>query len=108
MIERPLVHPQPWLDDIAFSGFLPAHPYVRRYWTALIGPGAVADLLRLTVAAVRGTSLRRPVHIEILAREGLVAAAGDALLVRPTVPALSPANRRRLPSSLRAELEAQQ
>ncbi len=78
---------------------------MRRYWTALVGPGAVADLLRLTVAAVRGRTLRRPTHIEVLAREGLVVEHGGEILVRPTVPPLSAANRRRLPPTLRAELE---
>jgi len=101
-----VVSPRPWLDDQAFAGFLPAHPYVRRYWTALIGPGAVADLLRLTVAAVRGNDLKRPVHLEALAREGLVTSDDGIVLVRPTVPRISEANRRRLPSALRAELEA--
>lgn len=99
------MRPGVWLDAQAFAGVLPAHPYVRRYWTALIGPGAVADLLRLTVAAVRGNAVRRPLHLDVLAREGLVAANGDELLVRPTVPPLSKSNRRRLPVSLRAELE---
>jgi hypothetical protein len=105
---RPTVAPRPWLDDTAFSGYLPSHPYVRRYWTALIGPGAVADLLRLTVAAIRRTSMPRPTHMDVLAREGLVAEDGSAVLVRPTVPALSSHHRLRLPHSLRSELSSEE
>ena len=99
---RPEVAPRPWLDDSAFAGRHPADPYVRRYWTAVIGPGAVADLLRLTMAAVRGTSLLRPVHLELLAREGLVAEFDGVILVRPTVPEIPDPSR--LPPALRAEL----
>ena len=102
--ERPTISPRPWLDDRAFAGFLPSHPYVRRYWTALLGPGAVADLLRLTVAAVRGAQLLRPTHIEVLAREGLVAEAGGTVLVRPTVPELTSTQLSRLAPALRSEL----
>ena len=104
VLERPRISPRPWLDDQAFAGFLPSHPYVRRYWTALLGPGAVADLLRLTVAAVRGTSIRLPTHIELLAREGLVAETGGAVLVRPTVPELTSSHLERLPPALRTEI----
>lgn len=85
------------------EGFPPDHPYVRRFWTAAIGPGAVADLLRLTAAARQGGALRRPVHLASLAREGLVGFQRGDLWVRPVVPPLSTAQLRRLPSFLRAE-----
>jgi hypothetical protein len=79
------------------------HPYVRRFWTALIGPGAVADLLRLATAAQRGRSLLRPVHLAALTRAGLVTQAGGQVLVRTTIPRLGPDAVRRLHPALREE-----
>ena len=79
------------------------HPYVRRFWTALIGPGAVADLLRLATAARRGRSLLRPVHLATLTRAGFVTHDGQHVLVRTTIPRLSPDDVRRLHPALRAE-----
>jgi hypothetical protein len=76
---------------------------VRRYWTALVGPGAVADLLRLTAAARSGRSLRIPLHLELLIAEGLVVRVGSMIAVSPTVPRLSPGHVRRLRPALRAE-----
>ena len=79
------------------------HPYVRRFWTALIGPGAVADLLRLATAAQRGRSLLRPIHLPTLTRAGFVSHDGERVLVRTTVPRLSPDDVRRLHPALREE-----
>jgi hypothetical protein len=76
---------------------------VRRFWTALIGPGAVADLLRLATAAQRGRSLLRPVHLPTLTRAGLVVYDGRQVLVRTTVPRLEPGDLRRLHPALREE-----
>jgi len=84
----------------------PDDPAVRRFWTALIGPGAVADLLRLTAAARAGRSLRRPVHLAELLCEGLVLRDGNAIWVHRNVPLLSPGHVRRLRPSLRAEYRA--
>jgi len=84
-------------------GYPPHHPYVRRYWTAVLGPGAVADLLRLITAARRGCSLREPLHLAELARAGLVRFEPGRVWVRDTVPPLSPPNLRRLPPALRGE-----
>ena len=97
---RPLV----WAEHVD-AGFPVIHPYVRRYWTPILGPGAVADLLRLATAAVRGRSLPRPLHLGELGRIGLVHESGPRLLVRTHVPALPAALRRRLPPALRRELE---
>lgn len=79
------------------------HPYVRRFWTALIGPGAVADLLRLATAAQRGRSLLRPVHLPTLTRAGLVTHDGNRVMVRTTIPRLSASDIRRLHPALREE-----
>lgn len=65
-------------------------PYVRRFWTAAIGPGAVADLLRLAAAAAGGRSLPRPVHLDVLLRSGLVTCFDDFVVVPHSVPLLPP------------------
>jgi hypothetical protein len=82
---------------------MPDDPAVRRFWTAVVGPGAVADLLRLTAAARTGRRLRRPVHLPLLLREGLAYWDGSHVLVHPNIPALAPTHRRRLRPALRAE-----
>ncbi|MCH7584866.1 MAG: hypothetical protein IH941_06875 [Acidobacteria bacterium] len=79
---------------------------MRRFWTAIIGPSAVADLLRLTAAASAGRRIPKPLRLANLATEGLIQRAGSIVLVRPTVPYLSPAQRRRLRPALRSEYAA--
>ncbi|MFQ5948534.1 MAG: hypothetical protein ACE5KX_06720 [Acidimicrobiia bacterium] len=78
-------------------------PYIRRFWTAVIGPGAVADLLRLVTAAKKRIQIRRPLYLGVLAREGLVRAENGRLWIRPTIPPLSVTHARRLPPLLRQE-----
>jgi len=101
---RPLVSPVMWPAEAVF-GYAPEDPYIRRYWTAVLGPGAVADLLRLMVAAKRKRKIPRPVFLADLAREGLVLLLEDRVWVRPRVPPLAPRHIRRLHPSLRAELK---
>jgi hypothetical protein len=92
----------PVLLQGAFTGFAPTDPYVRRFWIPIVGPGAVADLLRLTTAARGGRPLKLPVHTPLLVREGLARRdAPDTVAVRPLVPPLSPPQVRRLPPRLR-------
>jgi hypothetical protein len=76
---------------------------VLRFWTPAVGPGAVADLLRLMTAARRRRSLRQPLHLADLARVGLVRFADGRVWVHNTVPPLSPEQVRRLPPALRSE-----
>jgi hypothetical protein len=76
---------------------------VRRYWTAALGPGAVADLLRLAAAAEGGRSLPRPVHLDELVRNGLVCGAGHVVMVSARVPLLPRRLLRTLPPALRRE-----
>jgi len=68
-----------------------------------VGPGAVADLLRLTAAAHHERTIRRPVHLPVLLKEGLVERDGDEILVHPRVPTMAPCHLHRLRPSLRAE-----
>ena len=101
-IPRPYIRPRLAAAD-GHPGHDPDDPLVRRYWSALVGPGAVADLLRLTTAARRGRRLRRPLHLPSLLREGLVRRDGEAIVVPDRVPALDNSQQRRLHPSLRAE-----
>lgn len=98
---RRTVRPLVWPDTS--DGYPLHHPYVRRFWTALLGPGAVAELLRLATAAARGRSLPRPLHLRTLARYRLVTTRGDLLLVRTAIPRLTPEQVRRLHPRLRVE-----
>ena len=100
--QRAIITPLRWeTTDPTVITYPTNHPYVRRYWTATIGPGAVADLLRLATAAQRGRSLRRPTHLHVLVRVNLVHADGDHIFVRTKIPQLSPLHVRLLPPELR-------
>lgn len=82
-----MVAPEVW------ETFEPGHAvtsaYVRTFWTALLGPGAVADLLRLATAASRGRSLRRPVGLSRLCVAGLAREHDGRLQVKTTIPTLT-------------------
>ncbi len=67
-------------------GYPPTHEYVRRFWIAVLGPGAVADLLRITAAAHSGRSLKEPVHLSTLLAAGLVLWHGETLAVPDRIP----------------------
>ena len=100
---RPPIRPLAWPPTLpgARHGFSTDHPYVRRFWTAAIGPGAVADLMRLAVAAQRGRSLLRPEALDVLVREDLARWVDGRLFVRTTIPPLSPGLERRLTPELK-------
>lgn len=104
---RPTAVPRPIIAALAFERDTPGHephdPMVRRFWTAIVGPGAVADLLRLIAATRSGRRLREPLHLGILAAEGLIEREGPIVLVRPRVPYLGASQLRRLRPALRAE-----
>lgn len=70
---RPRLWPHPAPD-----GLLPDHPYVHRYWSKALGSRPMAELLRLITAAQRGETIRQPVFLPVLAREGLAAFGEDA------------------------------
>ena len=104
---RPTARPRPWVAALEVDGDEPGHdptdPAVRRFWTAIVGPGAVADLLRLTAAARSRRWLTEPRHLALLAAEGLVEREGSMVLVRRRIPYLSEGHLRRLSPVLRAE-----
>jgi hypothetical protein len=98
---RPSLTPR-LLDD-GPVGFPAHHPYVRRFWTAALGPGAVTDLLRLIAAAIQQRPLPRPDYLPLLTRAGLVFLSSGTLWVGRSVPPLGDAQLRRLPPAVRAE-----
>jgi hypothetical protein len=104
---RPTVVPRRWIAALLFDRDAPGHeptdPAVRRFWTAVVGPGAVADLLRLTAAAHSGRRVREPIHLGVLAAEGLVALHDGAVLVRPRIPHLGDRHLGLLSPAMRAE-----
>jgi hypothetical protein len=54
--QRAIITPIPWeTTDPTITTYPTNHPYVRRYWTATIGPGAVADLRDMLFTAASRT-----------------------------------------------------
>lgn len=78
-------------------------PYVRRFWVAAIGPGAVTELLRLIRAAREGKSVRLPRSLPALLKAGLVRADSGWLIVSARVPEVPVELRWRFPPQLAAE-----
>ena len=101
VVKRVTVEPAVWTDRPA--GFPTHHPYVRTFWTAAIGSGAVADLMRLAVAAQRGRPLLLPTSTALLTQEGLVTWSRGRLLAGASVPPVPDRHLRRMPPSLRRE-----
>ena len=100
-VTRPLIVPT--LVEGADDGVPATHPYVRTFWIPIIGPGAVADLCRLTAAAQRGRPLKLPLHVTALARRGLVTRGADSISVVASVRSLTPAESRSLPPGIRLQ-----
>ena len=91
----------PVLARVTGAGYTPTHDYVRRFWIAALGPGAVADLLRLTAAAHSGRSLKEPIHLSTLLAAGLVLRCDSTLTVPDTIPPVPDHLVRRFPPRLR-------
>lgn len=97
---RTHVRPLLWLPS-ATPAVGADHPYVRRFWTPVVGAGATADLLRLITAARRRRVIPHPLYLHVLVAEGLAARFRGHVLVRPDVPLLGPRQLRRLPVHVR-------
>lgn len=67
-------------------GIEPSDPYVRKFWVAALGPGAVAELLRLVSAAGKGEEVRLPRHLPQLLRVNLVSVVDGTLAVPDRLP----------------------
>jgi len=85
------------------SGLDASDPYVRRFWVAALGPGAVAELLRLVSAAGKGEEVRLPRHLPQLLRTGLVTVVDGMLAVPERIPPVPPEMRWRFPPDLAAQ-----
>ncbi len=77
--------------------------YIRRFWVAAIGPGAVADLLRCIRSAQRKATITYPIYLHVLVQSGLATFDGDTITVPNPVPLLPPHFLRRLPPKMRRE-----
>lgn len=116
-VGRPSMHERPFIEVHLVRGPSPfgsgpgtqydvRHHYVRRYWTALLGPTAIADLLRTVQAAKAGRRLRLPHGMSSLLTENLVVRIADhRYLVAGSVRALGPQQLSRLPALLRSEAQ---
>lgn len=103
---RPTALPRPELPTRLESqehGFSPNDPYVRRYWVAAIGQGAVAELLRIIRAAADERPILLPVWLPVLLRSDLVRVEQGEIVVGDLVPAVPERLQRRFPPGLRDE-----
>ncbi|CAN5864016.1 hypothetical protein BH23ACT5_BH23ACT5_02220 [soil metagenome] len=103
---RPTVRVRPLLGvrtEQSAHGFAPEDPYVRRYWVAAIGAGAVADLLRLIRAGRDANSVPLPRWLPILIGADLVRVEEGDLVVPARLPEVPLRYRRRFPPGLREQ-----
>jgi len=94
------ISPRLWPSPL-LGGVEATHPYVRTYWTAVIGPSAVADLLRIIVAADRRLTIAHPLFLHVLTTEGLVHHSEDRIWVHKQVRPLGSRQLMRLSPALR-------
>ena len=85
------------------DGVEASDPYVRKFWVAALGPGAVAELLRLVSAAGKGEEVRLPRHLPQLLRTGLVTVVDGTLAVKDRIPPVPAEMRWRFPPDLAAQ-----
>lgn len=94
------ISPRLWPHPL-LGGVDATHPYVRAYWTAVIGASAVADLLRIIAAADRGVTIAHPLFLHVLTREGLLHHAESAIWVHGRVRSLGPRQIARLTPAMK-------
>lgn len=87
------------LEEVEW-GFPPEHPYVRRFWVAAIGAGAVSELLRLVKAGENGASLPLPHWLPVLLRSDLLRVEDGRMIVASRVPIVPGRLARRFSPSL--------
>jgi hypothetical protein len=92
------------VELVSTEGAFPAsHPYVRRFWVAALGSGAIAELLRLVRAAEKGEEVRLPRYLPQLLKADLVSVTSGAIRVGDRVPVVPRELRWRFPPSLAGE-----
>lgn len=104
---RPTVRARPFVEPALWRGH-PGFPldslYVRRYWTAAIGPTALCDLLRLARAGASGRRIPLPDRTSALLTLGLAHRDGSGrIAVADRLPAVPDHLLHRHPPSLRRE-----
>jgi len=98
------VRPFVAVELVESDGPFPAsHPYIRRFWVAALGSGAIAELLRLVRAAEKGEEVRLPRYLPQLLRANLVSVTSNAIRVGKMFPAVPRELRWRFPPSLAGE-----
>ena len=98
--QRYRIAPRLWPHRLS-AGIDPDHPYVRTYWTAVLGPSVVADLLRVISAARCSSTIPHPLFLSVLCWEGLVHYSSRSVWVRDLVPPLDRRHLARLAPSLK-------
>ncbi len=102
--QRPLVQPRLWRGH---PGFELDSLYVRRFWTAAIGPTAVCDLLRLARAGAARKRIPLPHRTAVLLSLGLAHRDGDGrIAVADRLPPVPLHFLRRQPLALQREHRA--
>ena len=87
-------------------GFEASDPYVRKFWVAALGPGAVAELLRMARAAQCDEEVRLPRHLPQLLKAGLVSIVDGRLSILERIPTVPPNMRWRFSPEISAEHKA--
>lgn len=85
------------------EGYSPGHEYVRRFWAAVIGTGAIRDLLQIFLAGLRQRRVREPFYLGVLLSAGLVEIHGDRITMPSRVPPLHSSMVARLTPGLRSD-----
>lgn len=85
------------------TGIDPSDSYVRKFWVAALGPGAVAELLRMVNAAGRGEEVRLPRYLPQLLRADLVSIIDGKLAVVSLIPPVPVEMRWRFPPDVAAQ-----
>lgn len=98
------VRPYVPVELVQTDGPFPAsHPYIRRFWVAALGSGAIAELLRLVRAAEKGEEVRLPRYLPHLLRADLVSVTSNGIRVGNRFPVVPRELRWRFPPSLAGE-----
>ena len=91
------------LINPSLEGFSPGHEYVRCFWAAAIGKGAIRDLLELFLAGLRQRTVHEPFHLGVLVSAGLAEVVEGRIRIPSRVPLLPAPMVSRLNPHLRSD-----